>query len=214
MTLLEPGSLLMIFIAAAFTSNILLAKFLGMCSFVAISRSMRTAFCMGVAVVFVTVCTAVLNYLVYHGLLTPGGAVFGDTDLTHLKLLLFILVVAGFVQLVEMVLERYLPSLYFSLGIFLPLITVNCAILGVNLFMVDPKYEFTLVKSAVYALGSSPARPRTDPHHHRLHGPRVHGPRWHRRSLARKTMTAQLGSRAVFSRFSFKEEKCGDEWKG
>lgn len=155
MTLLEPGSLLMIFIAAAFTSNILLAKFLGMCSFVAISRSMRTAFCMGVAVVFVTVCTAVLNYLVYYGLLTPGGAVFGDTDLTHLKLLLFILVVAGFVQLVEMVLERYLPSLYFSLGIFLPLITVNCAILGVNLFMVDPKYEFTLAKSAVYALGSS-----------------------------------------------------------
>lgn len=155
MTLLEPGSLLMIFIAAAFTSNILLARFLGMCSFIAISRSMKTAFCMGVAVVFVTVCTAVINYLVYHGVLRPGNSVFGDTDLTHLKLLVFILLVAGFVQLVEMFLERFLPSLYFSLGIFLPLITVNCAILGVNLFMVDPKYDFTLGKAAVYALGSS-----------------------------------------------------------
>lgn len=154
MTLFEPGSLLLLFIAATTTNNILLTKFLGMCSFVSISRSMKPAFCMGIAVIFVTVFTVLLNYVVYFGLLEPGSSVFGDVDLTHLKLLIFILVIAGFVQLVEMVLERYLPSLYFSLGIFLPLITVNCAILGVNLFMVDPKYEFSLLKAVVYGFGS------------------------------------------------------------
>ena len=155
MTLFEPGSLWLIFIASAITSNILLSKFLGMCSFVSISKSMKTAVGMGISVVFVTVCTAVLNFLIFHGLLKENNSLLGGTDLSHLKLLVFILVIAGFVQLLEMVLERYVPSLYFSLGIFLPLITVNCAILGVDLFMVDPKYDFTLTKATVYAFGSS-----------------------------------------------------------
>lgn len=145
--------LAVIFMASLLTNNIVLSHFLGMCSFIALSRSLKTAFGMGLAVVFVTFCTAVLNYLIYYGLLAPGNPC-GGADLTYLTFLVFILVIAGFVQLVEMVLERFLPGLYFSFGIFLPLITVNCVILGSNLLMIEPDRHFGLADAAVYALGS------------------------------------------------------------
>jgi Na+-transporting NADH:ubiquinone oxidoreductase subunit E len=147
------GALAVVFLAAMLTNNILLAKFLGMCSFIAISRNLRTALGMGVAVTFVTVCTALLNYGIYHGVLVSGAPLCA-ADLTHLTFLAFIMVIAGFVQLVEMILERFSPVLYFNLGIYLPLITVNCAILGVNLFMIDPDLRLGLGKTAAYGLGS------------------------------------------------------------
>ena len=147
------GALAVIFLAAILTNNILLSKFLGMCSFIAISRNMRTALGMGVAVTFVTFFTAVINYSIYYGVLVPD-APWCAADLTFLTFLVFIMMIAGFVQLVEMVLERFIPVLYFNLGIFLPLITVNCAILGVNLFMIDPDKHFGLAQTAAYGLGS------------------------------------------------------------
>lgn len=158
-----PG-LAVIFLAAILTNNILLSKFLGMCSFVALSRNMRTAAGMGVAVVFVTFCTAVLNFGIYHAVLVPDATLSGcgipflaglaAADLTYLTFLVFIMVIAGFVQLVEMSIERFSPVLYYNLGIYLPLITVNCAILGVNVLMIDPEHHFGVGSTAVYALGS------------------------------------------------------------
>jgi Na+-transporting NADH:ubiquinone oxidoreductase subunit E len=142
-----------VFLASLLTNNIVLSNFLGMCSFIALSNNIKTAFGMGVAVVFVTFCTAVLNYLIYIAVLVPGNPVCG-ADLTFLTFLVFIMTIAGFVQLVEMVMERFLPTLYFSLGIFLPLITVNCVILGVNLIMIEPDRHFGLAKVAFYSLGS------------------------------------------------------------
>lgn len=142
-----------IFLAAILTNNILLSKFLGMCSFIAISRNLRTAFGMGISVTFVTFCTAVLNYGIYYGVLVRDAPLCA-IDLTYLTFLVLIMVIAGFVQLVEMVIERFSPLLYYNLGIFLPLITVNCAILGVNLLMIDPDRNFHLVQTAAYALGS------------------------------------------------------------
>lgn len=139
------GQLLVIFLAAALTDNILLTRFLGMCSFLAISRHMKTSLGLGVAVVFVTTCTAGINYLVYHHITERFGVEF-------LEYIIFIVVIAAFVQLVEMVIERFSPALYFSLGIFLPLITVNCAILGVSLFMKTKQYGFC--KSLVFGAGS------------------------------------------------------------
>jgi len=147
------GGLAVIFLAAILTNNILMSKFLGMCSFIAISRNMRTALGMGVAVTFVTFCTAVLNHGVYYGVLVPGAPLCA-ADLTYLMFLVFIMVIAGFVQLVEMVVERFMPVLYYNFGIFLPLITVNCAILGVNLLMIDPERRFGLPETAAYGLGS------------------------------------------------------------
>jgi Na+-transporting NADH:ubiquinone oxidoreductase subunit E len=117
------AQLLVIFLAAALTDNILLTRFLGMCSFLAISRQMKTSLGLGVAVVFVTTCTAGINYLVHRYITARFGVEF-------LEYIVFIVVIAAFVQLVEMVIERFSPTLYFALGIFLPLITVNCAILG------------------------------------------------------------------------------------
>ena len=125
--------LLTIFITAALTENILLTRFLGMCPFLSISKQMKAAFGMGVAVVVVTTCTVGLNYALYKYVLLPL-APYG-VPAESLKLILFIVVVAAFVQLLEMVIERVSQKLYFSLGIFLPLITVNCAILGACLFM-------------------------------------------------------------------------------
>lgn len=142
-----------VFLAAILTNNILLAKFLGMCSFIAISRNMRTAFGMGVAVTFVTFATAVINYGIYYGVLVEDAPLC-RADLTFLTFLVFIMMIAGFVQLVEMVLERFSPVLYHNLGIFLPLITVNCAILGVNLFMIDPDLKLGFATTAAYGLGS------------------------------------------------------------
>jgi Na+-transporting NADH:ubiquinone oxidoreductase subunit E len=144
-----PGflvNLLVIFLAAAFTENILLTRFLGMCSFLAISRQMKTSVGLGFAVVFVTTFTAAINWLLHTYVMVP-------LHIEFLEFIVFIVVIAAFVQLVEMIIERYSPSLYFSLGIFLPLITVNCAILGVSLFMLN-KQGFKFWESLVFGFGS------------------------------------------------------------
>lgn len=126
---------LVILIAAIFTNNILLANFLGMCSFIACSRQIGTSVGLGIAVTFVMTTTTAINYVVYHHVLVP-------LDLTHLTFIVFIAVIAAFVQFVEMFIERFSLKLYFALGIFLPLITVNCAILGASLFMIIREYSF------------------------------------------------------------------------
>ena len=146
---LEPRlatQLLVIFLAAALTDNILLTRFLGMCSFLAISRQIKTSLGLGAAVVFVTTCTAGLNYLIHAYVTVPLGIEF-------LEYIIFIVVIAAFVQLVEMVIERVSPPLYFALGIFLPLITVNCAILGVSLFMIN-KQGYGFWQSVTFGAGS------------------------------------------------------------
>jgi Na+-transporting NADH:ubiquinone oxidoreductase subunit E len=142
MVQVDPGTL---FFAAIFTNNILLTNFLGLCPFLAISREYRSALGLGVAVVFVMASTAVINYLVYYHVLLP-------LNLEHFRYIVFIIVIAAFVQLVEMTVERFFPALYFVLGIFLPLITVNCAILGASLFLIIRKY--TLWQSLAYGAGS------------------------------------------------------------
>ncbi len=134
-----------VFFAAIFTNNILLTNFLGMCSFLSISKELKTSVGLGVAVVFVMATTSVLNYLVYYFVLIP-------LDLTYLRYIVFIIIIAAFVQIVEMVIERVSEGLYAALGIFLPLITVNCAILGASLFMVIRRYD--LLSSFTYGLGS------------------------------------------------------------
>ncbi len=138
---MNETSAMTILIAAIFTNNILLANFLGMCSFLACSRQIETAIGLGTAVTFVMTATTAINYGVYHGVLVKGAPLCA-TDLTHLRFIVFIAVIAAFVQLVEMVVERFNPRLYCTLGIFLPLITVNCAILGAALFMVIRNYSF------------------------------------------------------------------------
>jgi Na+-transporting NADH:ubiquinone oxidoreductase subunit E len=139
---LDAGTILF---AAIFTNNILLTNFLGLCPFLSISREVRSALGLGVAVVFVMTCTAVINYLVYYYLLVP-------LNLTHFRFIIFIVIIAAFVQLVEMTVERFFPALYYMLGIFLPLITVNCAILGASLFLIIREYN--LVQSMAYGAGS------------------------------------------------------------
>ncbi|MFO7850457.1 MAG: Rnf-Nqr domain containing protein [Spirochaetia bacterium] len=134
-----------IFFAAIFTSNILLANYLGMCSFLSVSREIKTSLGLGVAVIFVMTTTSMLNWLVYYYILDP-------LNLVYLRFIVFIIVIAAFVQLVEMIIERVSEVLYASLGIFLPLITVNCAILGVSLFMVIREYSF--IESFTFGLGS------------------------------------------------------------
>ena len=131
--------------SAAFTNNILLTNYLGMCSFLGASREVKTSLGLGTAVVFVMTATSVLNYLVYHLVLVQLG-------LTYLRFIVFIVVIAAFVQIVEMIIERVSEALYAALGIFLPLITVNCAILGASLFMVIREYTFW--SSVAYGLGS------------------------------------------------------------
>jgi Na+-transporting NADH:ubiquinone oxidoreductase subunit E len=139
-----------IFLKSAFIENMVLSYFLGMCSFMAVSKSVKTAIGLGVAVIFVLVLTIPINWLVGEKLLGPNG-VF-QTDLTFLRFILFIASIAASVQLVEMAVEKFSPSLYNALGIFLPLITVNCAILGAALFMVAREYNFS--ESVVYGVGS------------------------------------------------------------
>ncbi len=134
-----------IFIAAIFTSNILLTNFLGMCSFLSVSKEVESSIGLGMAVFFVMTVTSALNYIVYHYILVP-------LDIIYLQYIIFIIVIAAFVQLTEMVIERFSPILYYSLGIFLPLITVNCAILGVSLFMIIRNYSF--LQSVAYGAGS------------------------------------------------------------
>ncbi len=141
--------LLNIFIKSAFIENLALSYFLGMCSYLAVSKSVDTAFGLGLAVIFVLGITMPINWLINTFLLSESG-IFG-MDLTFLRFILFIAVIASMVQLVEMVVEKYSPSLYNSLGIFLPLITVNCAILGGSLFMVSKEYNFA--ESVSFGLG-------------------------------------------------------------
>ena len=143
------GELANIFIKSAFIENLALAYFLGMCSFLAVSKSVKTAFGLGLAVIFVLGITMPINWLINTFLLSETGLF--QTDLTFLRFILFIAVIASMVQLVEMVVEKFSPSLYTSLGIFLPLITVNCAILGGSLFMVSKEYNFA--ESVSFGLG-------------------------------------------------------------
>ena len=141
----EISQAFVVCISAVFTQNILLTYFLGLCPFLGVSREVKTAAGLGVAVVFVLTSTCMLNWLVYHYVLVPLGLEF-------FRFILFIIVIAAFVQLVEMVIDRYSPFLYQKLGVFLPLITVNCAILGASLFMVIRDYSF--IVTIGYGLGS------------------------------------------------------------
>lgn len=136
---------MVIFVASIFTSNMILANFLGMCSFIAVSKEIPTSLGLGQAVTFVLTGTGIINYLIYHYVLVPF-------NLEFLRFIIFIISIAAFVQLVEMILERYIPNLYYSLGIFLPLITVNCAIFGVALFMIIRDYNF--LQSLAFSIGS------------------------------------------------------------
>lgn len=146
-----------IFIKAAFIENMVLAYFLGMCSYLAVSKTVKTAVGLGAAVIFVLAITMPINWVIYTYLLEPStnilsGIVGTEMDLTFLRLILFIAVIAAMVQLVEMVIEKLSPTLYTALGIFLPLITVNCAILGGSLFMVSREYAFG--ESVAFGIGS------------------------------------------------------------
>ncbi len=146
-----------LFLKSAFIENMVLAYFFGMCSYLAVSKTVKTAFGLGLAVIFVLTITAPINWLVYNYVLAEGALSwihpsFATVDLTFLYLIAFIAVIASMVQLVEMIIERFSPALYTSLGIFLPLITVNCAILGGSLFMVQREYLFT--ESIVYGIGA------------------------------------------------------------
>jgi len=146
---------LSLLIKSIFIENMALAFFLGMCTFLAVSRKVDTSFGLGVAVVVVQTITVPANNLIFQFLLKPGALSWlgiSDTDLTFIGLICYIGVIAAIVQVLEMVLDRYVPALYNSLGIFLPLITVNCAILGGSLFMVERDYTFA--ESVVFGFGS------------------------------------------------------------
>ncbi|POQ98533.1 NADH:ubiquinone reductase (Na(+)-transporting) subunit E [Alkalispirochaeta sphaeroplastigenens] len=141
-TLLNPFSL---FFASIITSNILLSNFLGMCSFIAISKDSSSSNGLGMAVTVVLTVTTAINWLILHHVLIP-------LDLVYLRFIVFIVSIAAVVQMLEMIIDRVSQALYLNLGIFLPLITVNCAILGVSLFMEIRQY--TLLQSVIYGLGS------------------------------------------------------------
>ncbi|PID27090.1 MAG: NADH:ubiquinone reductase (Na(+)-transporting) subunit E [Candidatus Cloacimonadota bacterium] len=144
-------------IKSIFIENIALSFFLGMCSFLAVSKKLKTAVGLGLAVVFVATITAPVNWVIKKYILSKGALVwldpsFADTDLSFLSLIVFIGVIAAMVQIVEMTVEKVSESLYNALGIFLPLITVNCAILGISLFMVERNY--TLAETTVFGASS------------------------------------------------------------
>jgi len=144
-----------LFLDAIFGENLALSFFLGMCTFLAVSKRVETAFGLGLAVIAVQTVTVPLNHLIHKGLLSEGALAWAglpDADLSFLQLIAFIGVIAATVQILEMVLDRFVPALYRALGIFLPLITVNCAILGGSLFMVERRYD--LAESVVYGFGS------------------------------------------------------------
>ncbi len=149
-------ALLNLFVKSIFVENVVFAFFLGMCSFLAISKKVKTATGLGIAVVFVLVMTAPINYLILTFMLKEGALAWihpslASVDLTFLAFILFISTIAGAVQMVEMVVEKFSPSLYNALGIFLPLITVNCAILGTSLFMQEREYG--LIETGVFSVG-------------------------------------------------------------
>ena len=151
-------NLLSTFIRSIFVDNMIFAYYLGMCSYLAVSKNVKTALGLGLAVTFVQVCTLPINYLLENYVLKEGalawlGAGFQDVNLSFLAFILFIAVIASFVQLVEMVIEKFAPALYSSLGIFLPLIAVNCAILGGSLFMQQKAFDNVGI-ATVYGLGS------------------------------------------------------------
>ncbi len=147
--------LVSLFVNSVFAGNILLAYFLGMCSFVAISKNLNTAIGLGFAVIFVLTVTVPLNWLIFHYLLAPEALAWAgleDVNLSFLRLVVFICVIAAMVQGLEMLIDRFSASLYAGLGIFLPLIAVNCAILGGSLFMVEREYTF--IESVVFGFGA------------------------------------------------------------
>jgi len=146
---------LSLFIRAIFVENMALAFFLGMCTFLAVSKKIQAALGLGIAVVVVLTITVPLNNLIYQYLLADGALVWAglpDVDLSFLSLLSYIGVIAALVQILEMFLDKYVPALYAALGVFLPLITVNCAILGASLFMEERSYDFG--ESVVFGAGS------------------------------------------------------------
>jgi Na+-transporting NADH:ubiquinone oxidoreductase subunit E len=147
--------LLNLFVKAVFIENMALAFFLGMCTFIAVSKKVDTAIGLGAAVIFVLGITCPLNYLIYTYLLKEGALSwmgFPEVDLSFLSFLAFIGSIAAAVQIVEMTMDKYTPALYNALGVFLPLIAVNCAILGASLFMVERDYDFA--ESLTFGLGS------------------------------------------------------------
>jgi Na+-transporting NADH:ubiquinone oxidoreductase subunit E len=151
-------NLLNIFIKSIFVDNMVFAFFLGMCSYLAVSKNVKTAVGLGIAVTFVLVITVPVNFLIETYVLKKGalawlGDGFADVDLGFLSFMIFIAVIAAMTQLVEMVVEKYSPTLYNSLGIFLPLIAVNCAILGGSLFMQEREYA-NLLEATTFGLGS------------------------------------------------------------
>ena len=135
---------LVIFFASIFTSNMIFSNFLGMCSFIAVSKEIETATGLGIAVTFVLTITTIINFFLYKLVVR--------FNIEYLRYIIFIISIAAFVQLLEMILEKYILNLYYALGIFLPLITVNCAILGVSLFMVIRNYNF--LQTVGFAIGS------------------------------------------------------------
>jgi Na+-transporting NADH:ubiquinone oxidoreductase subunit E len=144
-----------LFLDAVFVENMPLTYFLGLCTFLALSRRTDTAFGLGIAVILVMGLTVPLNQLIYNAVLAPGSwtwAGMPEVDLSYLSLLTFIGTIAASVQLLEMVLDRHLPSVQASFGAFLPLLTIHCAILGGNLFMIERSYDFA--EAAVYGVGS------------------------------------------------------------
>ncbi|WP_339806488.1 NADH:ubiquinone reductase (Na(+)-transporting) subunit E [uncultured Marinobacter sp.] len=146
---------LSLLITAVFVENMALAFFLGMCTFLAISKKVEAAIGLGIAVVVVLTLTVPVNNLIYNNVLRDGALAWAglpDVDLSFLGLLTYIGVIAAIVQILEMILDKYIPALYAALGVFLPLITVNCAIMGASLFMVERDYTFT--ESAVYGFGA------------------------------------------------------------
>lgn len=140
---------LMILFGAVLVDNFVLSKFMGICPFIGVSKKTSSAFGMSVAVTFVMVMATALTYPIYHYILVPAS---GAWDLGYLKTLTFILIIALFVQLVEILIKRFMPPLYKSLGIYLPLITTNCAVLGVTILNIDSNYNFG--ESLVNALGA------------------------------------------------------------
>ena len=149
---------LSLFVKSIFVDNMIFAYFLGMCSYLAVSKNVKTASGLGVAVIFVLLVTLPINYLLNKFVLSPGalswlGESFASVDLSFLSLITFIAVIAAIVQLVEMIVEKFSPTLYSELGIFLPLIAVNCAILGGSLFMQQRDFS-NLGEAAVFSLGS------------------------------------------------------------
>ncbi|MFP4046883.1 MAG: NADH:ubiquinone reductase (Na(+)-transporting) subunit E [Bacteroidales bacterium] len=151
-------NLINIFVKSIFVDNMIFAYFLGMCSYLAVSKTVKTSAGLGMAVVFVLAITVPIDYLIHNYLLKEGALTwispeFTDVDLSYLSFILFIAVIASMVQLVEMIIEKFSPTLYSNLGIFLPLIAVNCSILGGSLFMQERDYA-NLAEATSFGLGS------------------------------------------------------------